>query len=364
MVTVVTLQPRYLPLGSGGAGGMPSAVMCTASRNKLLAVQQHLLSVQESGLPCDSSLLPSDASSILKTKRFICLKNTHRLKMPCVCHGAGHSSENVIINGRANPSNAIQANSVAFGAIAADMAPDVALDPDHPTDGFSSIPEAIEDIRQGKCIIVVDDEDRENEGDLIMAASKVTPEAMAFIVRHSTGIVCVSMKEDDLERLKLPQMVPTKENEEKLQVAFAISVDAKEGTTTGVSAKDRTKTILALASADSKPEDFNRPGHIFPLMYRKGGVLRRPGHTESSLDLVMLAGLPPAAVLCEIVDDDDGSMALLPKLQEFARRENLKIITIEDLISRIHEEEKTGVILKQNCQRGSMLMGPGWWLIS
>ncbi|XP_066352236.1 probable bifunctional riboflavin biosynthesis protein RIBA 1, chloroplastic isoform X3 [Miscanthus floridulus] len=215
-------------------------------------------------------------------------------------------------------------------------ADDDELDLDFPTEGFSSIPEAIEDIRQGKFmlqyVIVVDDEDRENEGDLIMAASKVTPEAMAFIVRHGTGIVCVSMKEEDLERLQLPLMVTTKENEEKLRTAFTVSVDAKEGTTTGVSANDRANTILALASPNSKPEDFNRPGHIFPLKYREGGVLKRAGHTEASVDLAMLAGLPPVAVLCEIVDDDDGSMALLPKLQQFAKRENLKIISIADLI--------------------------------
>ncbi|XP_043720652.1 bifunctional riboflavin biosynthesis protein RIBA 1, chloroplastic-like isoform X2 [Telopea speciosissima] len=204
-------------------------------------------------------------------------------------------------------------------------------DLDHPTAGFSSIPEAIEDIRQGKMVIVVDDEDRENEGDLIMAGSLVTPEAMAFFVKHGTGIVCVSMKEDDLERLQLPLMVTHKENEEKLRTAFTVSVDAKHGTTTGVSAHDRATTILALASRDSKPEDFNRPGHIFPLKYREGGVLKRSGHTEASVDLTMLAGLDPVAVLCEIVDDD-GSMARLPKLQQFALRENLKVISIADLI--------------------------------
>ncbi|CAD6246252.1 unnamed protein product [Miscanthus lutarioriparius] len=258
------------------------------------------------------------------------------------CEPQDHNerAENVIINGKANPSNAVQADAVALGTIAADMAPvvdgfsvdDDELDLDFPTEGFSSIPEAIEDIRQGKYVIVVDDEDRENEGDLIMAASKVTPEAMAFIVRHGTGIVCVSMKEEDLERLQLPLMVTTKENEEKLRTAFTVSVDAKEGTTTGVSANDRANTILALASPNSKPEDFNRPGHIFPLKYREGGVLKRAGHTEASVDLAMLAGLPPVAVLCEIVDDDDGSMALLPKLQQFAKRENLKIISIADLI--------------------------------
>ncbi|CAD6243973.1 unnamed protein product [Miscanthus lutarioriparius] len=214
----------------------------------------------------------------------------------------------------------------------ADDDTDTEQDLDSPTEGFASIADAIEDIRQGKLVIVVDDESRENEGDLIMAASLVTPEAMAFIVRHGTGIVCVSMKEDDLERLNLPLMVTTKENEEKLCTAFTVTVDAKEGTTTGVSAKDRAKTVMTLASPDSKPEDFNRPGHIFPLKYREGGVLKRAGHTEASVDLAMLAGLPPVAVLCEIVDDADGSMARLPKLRVFAERENLKIISIADLI--------------------------------
>lgn len=204
-------------------------------------------------------------------------------------------------------------------------------DLDCATAGFASIPEAIEDIRQGKLVIVVDDEDRENEGDLIMAASLVTPETMAFIVKHGTGIVCVSMKREDLDRLELPLMVTQKENEEKLSTAFTVTVDAKYGTTTGVSARDRAVTVLALASGDSKPGDFNRPGHIFPLKYREGGVLKRAGHTEASLDLAVLAGLSPAAILCEIVDDD-GSMARLPKLREFAKAENLKIISIADLI--------------------------------
>jgi 3,4-dihydroxy 2-butanone 4-phosphate synthase/GTP cyclohydrolase II len=208
---------------------------------------------------------------------------------------------------------------------------DTELDLDSPTEGFASISDAIEDIRQGKLVIVVDDESRENEGDLILAASLVTPEAMAFIVRYSTGIVCVSMKEEDLERLNLPLMVSTKENEEKLCTAFTITVDAKEGTTTGVSAKDRAKTVMTLASPDSKPGDFNRPGHIFPLKYREGGVLKRAGHTEASVDLAVLAGLPPVGVLCEIVDED-GSMARLPKLRVFAERENLKIVSIADLI--------------------------------
>ncbi|XP_022726097.1 bifunctional riboflavin biosynthesis protein RIBA 1, chloroplastic-like [Durio zibethinus] len=240
-----------------------------------------------------------------------------------------------------------QQDAIAFGNLAADTAPisnafpidNDEFDLDRPTEGFASIPEAIEDIRQGKMVVVVDDEDRENEGDLIMAAQLATPEAMAFIVKHGTGIVCVSMQEEDLERLQLPLMVNQRENEEKLRTAFTVTVDAKHGTTTGVSAHDRATTILALASKDSKPEDFNRPGHIFPLKYREGGVLKRAGHTEASVDLAMLAGLDPVAVLCEVVDDD-GSMARLPKLRQFAERENLKIISIADLIRYRRKRDK------------------------
>ncbi|KAG5226639.1 bifunctional riboflavin biosynthesis protein [Salix suchowensis] len=210
---------------------------------------------------------------------------------------------------------------------------------DHPSEGFSSIPDAIEDIRQGKIVVVVDDEDRENEGDLIMAAEMATPEAMAFLVKHGTGIVCVSMKGEDLDRLQLPLMVSQNENDEKLRTAFTVTVDAKHGTTTGVSANDRATTVLALASKDSKPDAFNRPGHIFPLRYREGGVLKRAGHTEASVDLAVLAGLDPVAVLCEVVDDD-GSMARLPKLRQFAERENLKIISIADLIKYRRKTDK------------------------
>lgn len=241
----------------------------------------------------------------------------------------------------------IQPDAVALGTLSAEITPitmgfysdDDEFNLDRPTEGFSSIPEAIEDIRRGRFVIVVDDEDRENEGDLIMAASLVTPEAMAFIVKHGTGIVCVSMKGEDLERLKLPLMVSQKENDEKLCTAFTVSVDAKYGTTTGVSARDRATTILALASRESKAEDFNRPGHIFPLKYREGGVLKRAGHTEASVDLAVLAGLEPVAVLCEIVDDD-GSMARLPKLRHFAQAENLKIISIADLIRYRRKRDK------------------------
>lgn len=212
-------------------------------------------------------------------------------------------------------------------------------DLDYPTEGFSSIPDAIDDIRQGKMVLVVDDESRENEGDLIIAASKVTPEVMAFIVRHGTGIVCVSMVEEDLERLQIPLMVNHKDNEEKLRTAFTVSVDAKHGTTTGVSAHDRATTILALASKESVPQDFNRPGHIFPLKYQKGGVLKRAGHTEAAVDLALLAGLEPVGVLCEVVDDD-GSMARLPKLQQFAQTNGIKIISIADLIRYRRKRDK------------------------
>ncbi|KAJ6811918.1 putative bifunctional riboflavin biosynthesis protein RIBA 1, chloroplastic [Iris pallida] len=257
-------------------------------------------------------------------------------------------------------SSMLQADNVVVGTDVADLAPEIDEfsayddnpDLDAPTEGFSSITEAIEDIRQGKLVIVVDDEDRENEGDLIMAASLVTPDAMAFIVRHGTGIVCVSMKGEDLDRLNLPLMVT--QNEEKLCTAFTISVDAKEGTTTGVSAKDRAKTVLALASPSSKPDTFNRPGHIFPLKYREGGVLKRAGHTEASVDLAILAGLPPVAVLCEVVDDDDGSMARLPKLREFAKKEGLKIVSISDLIRYRRKREKL-------VERASVARLPNKW---
>ncbi|EYU39123.1 hypothetical protein MIMGU_mgv1a005556mg [Erythranthe guttata] len=257
----------------------------------------------------------------------------------------------------------VQSNSVILGALSADVAPTTSgfpvendeYDLDLPSAGFSSIEEAIEDIRNGKMVVVVDDEDRENEGDLIMAASKVTPEAMAFFVKYGTGIVCVSMKSEDLERLQLPLMVSHKENEEKLSTAFTVSVDAKHGTSTGVSARDRATTIKALASKDSNPEDFNRPGHIFPLKYREGGVLKRAGHTEAAVDLAILAGLEPSGVLCEIVDDD-GSMARLPRLRQFVKQENLKIISIADLIRYMRKSNR--LVDQASAARIPTMWGP------
>ncbi len=202
---------------------------------------------------------------------------------------------------------------------------------------FASIEEAIEDIRQGKLIVVVDDEDRENEGDLIAAAEKVTPEMVNFIVKHGRGLLCAPITKQRAEELNLPPMV--ERNTEKHETAFTVSVDYKHGTTTGISAFDRAKTILSLVDSSIQPDDLARPGHIFPLVAKKGGALRRAGHTEAAVDLARLAGLCPAGLLCEIMDAD-GSMARLPKLAEFAVEFGLKMITIKDLIAYRQRREK------------------------
>ena len=203
--------------------------------------------------------------------------------------------------------------------------------------GFSSIEEAIEDIKDGKMVIVVDDEDRENEGDLIMAAEKVTPQAINFMATHARGLICVALEDNRLDELKLQPMV--QENTAKMGTPFAISVDAINGTTTGISAYDRAVTIKALVDPETKPEDLARPGHVFPLRAAKGGVLRRAGHTEAAVDLARLAGLTPAGVLCEIMADD-GSMARVPELIKIAEKHNLKIVTIYDLIEFRRRKEK------------------------
>ncbi len=197
-------------------------------------------------------------------------------------------------------------------------------------DEFNTIPEAIEDIRQGKFIVVVDDEDRENEGDLIMAADAITPEAINFFATYGRGLICVPMVEADLERLQLDQMVQN--NTGLHETRFTVSVDAVNGTTTGISAYDRSITVQTLADPDSKPEELGRPGHIFPLKALKGGVLTRAGHTEASTDLARLAGRRPVGVLCEIMDDD-GTMARVPRLRKFAAEHGLKLVTVQDLIS-------------------------------
>ena len=202
---------------------------------------------------------------------------------------------------------------------------------------FDSIEAILADLRRGKMVIVVDDADRENEGDLILAAEKATPQNVGFMVRHTSGVICVPMKGGDLDRLHLPLMTP--QNAERMRTAYTISVDAAHGVTTGISAADRAHTIRRLANPKTQPDDLVRPGHIFPLRYREGGVLRRAGHTEAGVDLARLAGLQPAAVIAEIVNDD-GTMARLPQLLKFARKHKLKIGSIAALIEYRRSREK------------------------
>ena len=202
---------------------------------------------------------------------------------------------------------------------------------------FDSIPDAIEDIKAGKFVVVVDDEDRENEGDLIMAAEKITPEAVNFLAKYGRGLVCVCMTGERIEKLKLHPMV--ERNTALLGTRFTVSVDAIKGTTTGISAHDRAVTIETLVDEDSCAEDLGRPGHIFPIQALQGGVLSRAGHTEASVDLARLAGLKPMGVLCEIMNDD-GSMARVPQLAVFAKEHNLKLIAIKDLIAYRRMTEK------------------------
>ena len=200
----------------------------------------------------------------------------------------------------------------------------------------STIREAIEDIKNGKMIILCDNEDRENEGDLTMAAEKVTPEDINFMAKYGRGLICLSLTEEHVEKLMLPLMV--KENTSAFQTAFTVSIDAKRDTTTGISAADRATTILTAIADDAKPEDLSRPGHIFPLQSKRGGVLCRTGQTEGSVDLARLAGLKPAGVICEIMKDD-GTMARMPDLEVFAKEHGLKIVTIASLIRfRLHYE--------------------------
>lgn len=201
---------------------------------------------------------------------------------------------------------------------------------------FNSIPEVLDDLSQGKMIIVVDDEHRENEGDLIMVAELVTPEAINFMATYGKGLICVPLSETRLKELDLPMMVPG--GNYICDTAFTISVDAIN-TTTGISAFERAQTVKILTDPKSKSEDFKKPGHIFPLKAKKGGVLKRPGHTEAAVDLAFLAGLYPAGVICEIMNDD-GTMSRLPQLLEFSKKHSLKIITIAELIKFRFKQEK------------------------
>ncbi|MBI4063728.1 MAG: bifunctional 3,4-dihydroxy-2-butanone-4-phosphate synthase/GTP cyclohydrolase II [Elusimicrobia bacterium] len=202
---------------------------------------------------------------------------------------------------------------------------------------FASIEEALEDIRAGNMIIIVDDPDRENEGDLVMAAECVTPEAVNFMIKHARGLLCMPIKGDRLDQLEIGPMVNAAVTGK--DTAFTISVDAIKGVDTGISAHDRAATVKALIDPKSKPKDFRRPGHLFPLRYREGGVLVRAGHTEASVDVASLAGLYPAGVICEVINED-GAMARLPDLIAFAQRYNLKIITIAGLIEYRRRKEK------------------------
>jgi len=214
--------------------------------------------------------------------------------------------------------------------------------------GLNSVEEIVADLKAGRMVVIMDDEDRENEGDVIMAAQLATPEAVAFMIRHAGGIICVPMEEDRLTRLELPQMVAS--NSESHRTAFTISVDLRAGTTTGVSSSDRAATIRALADERSEPRDFARPGHIFPLRSRRGGVLVRTGHTEAAVDLCRMAGLQPAGVICEVMNDD-GTMARRPQLELFARRHGLKIGTIADLIRhRLRHERSVERVSAQAVQ--------------
>jgi 3,4-dihydroxy 2-butanone 4-phosphate synthase/GTP cyclohydrolase II len=203
---------------------------------------------------------------------------------------------------------------------------------------FARIDDAIAAIGRGEIVVVVDDEERENEGDLIMAAEAVTPEKIAFFLQHTSGVICVPMTGERLDELDLPLMVPV--NTESNRTAFTVSVDARHGTTTGISAFDRATTIQALIDPATRPTDLARPGHIYPLRYREGGVLKRAGHTEAAVDLARMAGLYPAGVLCEVVDEKKTDMARLPDLERFCEEHGLLLISIADLIRYRRQSEK------------------------
>lgn len=202
---------------------------------------------------------------------------------------------------------------------------------------FNTVEDAVNAIAAGEMIIVVDDADRENEGDLVMSASRATPEQVAFIIRHTSGIVCVPLTHDEARRLHLNSMVS--DNDAPLQTAFTVSVDYRVGLTTGISAEERTATLRALANDNVAAEDFVRPGHVFPLIAKKGGVLTRTGHTEATVDLATLAGHPPVGVLAELVNDD-GSVKRLPELLQFAEEHGLKIVSIADIIAYRQRRER------------------------
>src|SRR5438445_563600 len=202
---------------------------------------------------------------------------------------------------------------------------------------FCTVPEALEEIRAGRILVVVDDEDRENEGDLTIAAEKVSPEIINFMATHGRGLICLPLTAERCDYLRLPLMSPF--NTSNFGTAFCESIDAREGVTTGISAADRTRTILAAIHPDCRPADLSRPGHMFPLRAREGGVLVRAGQTEASVDLARLAGLNPAGVICEIMNED-GTMARVPQLEEFCARHRLKMLSVAELIRHRLKHER------------------------
>ena len=204
---------------------------------------------------------------------------------------------------------------------------------------LAAIEEVLRDVREGEMVIIVDDEDRENEGDVMIAAEKASPETINFMARYACGLICLSLTEEKARRLNLPLMVQEDDNTSPHNTAFTVSIEAKHGVTTGISAHDRAKTVLTAIADESGPGDLSRPGHIFPLIAKDGGVLVRVGHTEASVDLARLAGLKPAGVICEIMRED-GSMARLPDLEEFAEKHGLKIVSVADLIKYKMRNEK------------------------
>ncbi len=217
---------------------------------------------------------------------------------------------------------------------------------------FASIPDAIDDIRQGRMVVVVDDEDRENEGDLTIAAEKVTPEVINFMARYGRGLICLPMTGERLDELRIPLMVRDEQNDAKFGTAFCVPVEAKIGTTTGISAGDRARTVLTAIDPATRPGDLARPGHMFPLRAMDGGVLVRAGQTEAAVDLARLAGLYPAGVICEVMDED-GTMARGPRLEAFCRQHALKLVTIKDLIQyRMRNERLVRKIVETDLPTG------------
>jgi 3,4-dihydroxy 2-butanone 4-phosphate synthase/GTP cyclohydrolase II len=217
---------------------------------------------------------------------------------------------------------------------------------------FASIPDAIDDIRQGRMVVVVDDEDRENEGDLTIAAEKATPEVINFMARYGRGLICLPMTGERLDELRIPLMVRDEQNDAKFGTAFCVPIEAKKGTTTGISAGDRARTVLTAIDPATRPGDLARPGHMFPLRAVDGGVLVRAGQTEAAVDLARLAGLYPAGVICEVMDED-GTMARGPRLEAFCRQHALKLVTIKDLIQyRMRNERLVRKIVETDLPTG------------